>query len=136
MLDGDTLRRGLNRDLGYTETDRIESVRRAAELARLKFEAGLVVIVAMISPHRGQRSYARSLFPPGAFVEVFVDTPLEECERRDPKGLYTRARSGLLADFTGIDSPYEAPESPELSIRTLATVPEAAAETLARMIAI
>ena len=134
VLDGDELRRGLNRDLGFSESDRAESVRRAAALARLKFDAGLVVIVAMISPHRGARAHARSLFPSGAFVEVFVDTPLEECERRDPKGLYACARSGLLADLTGIDSLYEPPEAPELVVRTVETPPQSAVEALARLV--
>ena len=116
LLDGDNVRHGLNRDLGFTEADRIENIRRVAEVSRLMVDAGLVVIVSFISPYRAEREYARSLFEPGEFCEVFVDTPLAECERRDPKGLYAKARSGALVNFTGIDSPYEAPQSPEVRV--------------------
>ena len=118
VIDGDNVRHGLNRDLGFTEADRAENVRRVAEVARLMVDAGLIVIVSLISPYRAERRLARSLFEPGAFIEVFVDTPLDECERRDPKGLYAKARSGALPNFTGIDSPYEPPQSPEIHLRT------------------
>ena len=116
VLDGDNVRHGLNRDLGFTEADRAENIRRVAEVAKLMVDAGLIVIVAFISPYRAERAFARSLFEPGEFVEVFVDTPLEECERRDPKGLYAKARRGEIPGFTGIDSPYELPERPDIRI--------------------
>ena len=119
VLDGDTIRDGLNSDLGFSAADRVENIRRATEVSRLFVDAGLVVIVSFISPFRAGRALARSRFQPGEFVEVFVDAPLEECERRDPKGLYARARRGDLADFTGIDSEYEPPASPELHLDTL-----------------
>jgi adenylyl-sulfate kinase len=118
LVDGDELRGGLNRDLGFGAADRAESVRRAAEVARLMVEAGLIVVVGLISPFRADRAAARARFAPGAFVEVFVDAPLAVCEDRDPKGLYRRARRGELAAFTGIDSPYEVPEAPELRLAT------------------
>lgn len=118
VLDGDRLRAGLNRDLGFTEADRIENVRRVAEVAALMVDAGLVVLVAVISPYRNERRFARGLFGAGRFIEVFVDAPLAECERRDTKGLYAKARAGLLKNFTGIDSEYQRPEAPELHIRT------------------
>jgi bifunctional enzyme CysN/CysC len=121
MLDGDNVRHGLNRDLGFTEADRVENIRRVAEVARLMVDAGLVVLVSFISPYRAERRMARGMFAPGEFVEVFVDAPLEECERRDPKGLYAKARRGQLANFTGIDSAYENPESPEIRLRTAQT---------------
>jgi bifunctional enzyme CysN/CysC len=125
ILDGDNVRHGLNRDLGFTEADRVENIRRVAEVAKLMVDAGLIVIVAFISPFRAERQLARSLFDPGEFIEVFVDTPLEECERRDLKGLYAKARRGELKNFTGIDSYYEPPDSPEIHIRTLGTTPGA-----------
>jgi bifunctional enzyme CysN/CysC len=128
LLDGDNIRHGLNRDLGFTEADRAENIRRVAEVARLMVDAGLIVIVAFISPFRAERRAARDLFADGAFVEVFVDTPIEECERRDPKGLYAKARSGALPNFTGIDSPYERPESPEVHLITAGRSPEECAE--------
>lgn len=127
VLDGDELRRGLTRDLGFSAADRAESVRRAAEVARLMSDAGLVVIVALISPFRTDRDQARALFVPGRFVEVHVDTPLAVAEARDPKGLYRRARQGQLRDFTGIDSPYETPLVPEVVIRTERTSADEAA---------
>jgi bifunctional enzyme CysN/CysC len=130
VLDGDVLRQGLNRDLGFSEADRMENVRRAAEAARLMFDAGLIVIAAFISPYRSGRTVARELFPPGGFIEVSVDTPLEVCERRDPKGLYVQARSGRLKNFTGVDSHYEPPEAPELIVRTTETTPQRVAEEL------
>ena len=130
VLDGDEVRRGLSRDLGFTDADRAENVRRVAEVAKLMADAGLVVIVALISPYRADRRIARDLMPAGRFVEIFVDTPLAEAERRDPKGLYRRARRGELKNLTGIDAPYEAPEKPDLHIATLAETPEAGAERI------
>jgi len=121
ILDGDNVRHGLNRDLGFTEADRVENVRRVAEVAKLMVDAGLIVLVSFISPFRNERRMARDLFAEGEFVEVFVDTPLEECERRDVKGLYAKARSGELKNFTGIDSAYEAPLSPEVHLLTMTT---------------
>ncbi|PTM92827.1 sulfate adenylyltransferase subunit CysN [Mycoplana dimorpha] len=118
VLDGDNVRHGLNRDLGFTAEDRVENIRRIAEVARLMADAGLIVIVSAISPFGSERRMARDLFDPGDFVEVFVDTPLEECVRRDPKGLYRKALAGELTNFTGVDSPYERPETPELHLRT------------------
>jgi bifunctional enzyme CysN/CysC len=130
LLDGDNVRHGLNRDLGFTEADRAENVRRVAEVARLMVDAGLIVIVSFISPFRAERGFARALFGDGEFVEVFVDTPLEECERRDPKGLYAKARRGALANFTGIDSPYEPPESAEVRVNTLRLTPAQSVEAI------
>ena len=118
LLDGDNVRHGLNRDLGFTEADRVENIRRVAEVAKLMVDAGLVVVVSFISPFRAERRMARELFAPGEFVEVFVDAPLEVCEKRDPKGLYAKARRGELRNFTGIDSAYEPPESPEVHLLT------------------
>jgi bifunctional enzyme CysN/CysC len=114
LLDGDNVRHGLNKDLGFTPEDRVENIRRVAEVAQLMVDAGLIVIAAFISPFRSERRMARSLMQEGEFLEVFMDTPLEVAEQRDPKGLYKKARSGNLKNFTGIDSPYEAPENPEL----------------------
>lgn len=128
MLDGDNVRHGLNRDLGFSDADRVENIRRVAEVAKLMVDAGLIVLVSFISPFRAERNAARELFEAGQFVEVFVDTPLAECERRDVKGLYAKARSGLLPQFTGIDSPYEAPLAPELTVRTALMTPEASVE--------
>ncbi len=127
MLDGDNVRHGLNHDLGFTDADRVENVRRIAEVARLMADAGLVVLVSFISPFRAERQLARDLAGEGRFVEVFVDTPLAEAEARDPKGLYDKARRGDLANFTGIDSPYEAPEDPDVRIQTMHTSPDDAA---------
>ena len=124
VLDGDNVRHGLNRDLGFTEEDRVENIRRVGEVARLLVDAGLIVIVAFISPFRTERELARSLFDSGEFVEVYVDTPLVECERRDVKGLYAKARRGELKNFTGIDSDYEAPSAPEIHLHTVNTRPE------------
>ncbi len=125
LLDGDNVRHGLNRDLGFTEADRVENIRRVAEVARLLVDAGLIVLVAFISPFRAEREFARSLFAPGEFIEIYVDTPLEECERRDVKGLYAKARRGELKNFTGIDSDYESPEAPEIHLKTVGDNPEA-----------
>jgi bifunctional enzyme CysN/CysC len=118
LLDGDNLRLGLNKDLGFTDADRVENIRRVAEVAALMADAGLITLVALISPFRRERAIARSLVGTGEFVEIFVDTPIAVAEARDPKGLYKKARRGELRDFTGIDSPYEPPESPEIRIDT------------------
>ncbi len=128
LLDGDNVRHGLNKDLGFTEADRVENIRRVGEVARLMTDAGLIVLTAFISPFRAERELARSMLPDGEFIEVFVDTPLEVAESRDVKGLYRKARAGELKNFTGIDSPYERPESPEIRIDTTVTSPEDAAE--------
>ncbi len=125
ILDGDNVRHGLNRDLGFADADRVENIRRVAEVAKLMVDAGLIVIVSFISPFRAERRMARDLFQEGEFVEVFVDTPLEVCEQRDPKGLYRKAREGLIKNFTGIDSEYERPEAPELHLLTEQASPEA-----------
>ena len=132
LIDGDDLRAGLNRDLGFSAAERAESVRRAGEVARLMVDAGLIVVVGLISPFRADRAAARARFSPGAFIEVFVDAPLAECERRDPKGLYRRARSGQLGAFTGIDSPYEPPEQPELRLATAECGVQACVDVLLR----
>lgn len=124
LLDGDNVRHGLNRDLGFTEADRVENIRRIAEVAKLMVDAGLIVLASFISPFRAERQLARSLFEEGEFVEVYVDTDLAECERRDIKGLYAKARRGELKNFTGIDSPYEVPEHPELVVNTQHQTPE------------
>jgi bifunctional enzyme CysN/CysC len=131
LLDGDNVRHGLNKDLGFTAADRVENIRRIGEVAKLMVDAGLVVITAFISPFRSERRLARDLVTEGEFIEVFVDTPLEEVEKRDPKGLYKKARSGELKNFTGIDSPYEAPERPEIHIETLKYSAEEAADLIA-----
>ncbi|WP_292620615.1 sulfate adenylyltransferase subunit CysN [Mesorhizobium sp.] len=130
ILDGDNVRHGLNRDLGFTDADRVENIRRVAEVAKLMADAGLIVIVSFISPFSAERRMARELMAEGEFVEVFVDTPFEECARRDPKGLYARALSGEIKNFTGVDSPYEAPENPEIRLETLGRTPEEMAEAL------
>lgn len=128
LLDGDNVRHGLNKDLGFTEADRIENVRRVGEVARLMTDAGLIVITAFISPFRSEREMVRQMMEPGEFVEVFIDTPLQVAEERDVKGLYAKARAGELKNFTGIDSPYEPPETPEIRIDTTAmSIDEAAA---------
>ncbi|MCY1272651.1 Adenylyl-sulfate kinase [compost metagenome] len=119
LLDGDNLRLGLCRDLGFSDSDREENIRRAAEVAHLFVDAGLIVITAFISPFRHDRAMARKIIGTDRFIEVFVDTPLAECERRDPKGLYSKARAGLIKNFTGIDSAYEPPVSPDIRIDTL-----------------
>lgn len=127
MLDGDNVRHGLNRDLGFTEADRVENIRRVAEVAKLMADAGLIVLVSFISPFRGERQMARELMEEGEFIEIFVDTPLEECARRDPKGLYEKALAGKIANFTGVSSPYEVPENPELHLNTVEEDPTALA---------
>lgn len=116
LLDGDEVRRGLCSDLGFSAADRRENIRRVGEVARLIADAGVLCVVAFISPYRADRDRVRSILPPGRFIEVFVDTPLAVCEARDPKGLYAKARAGLLADFTGISAPYEPPARPEVTL--------------------
>ena len=130
ILDGDNVRHGLNKDLGFTDADRVENIRRVAEVTKLMVDAGLIVLVSFISPFRSERRLARELMQPGEFFEVFVDTPLEEAEKRDPKGLYKKARRGELKNFTGIDSPYEPPEHAEIHLRTALVSPEQAAEEI------
>ncbi|HTZ35819.1 MAG TPA: sulfate adenylyltransferase subunit CysN [Stellaceae bacterium] len=130
LLDGDNIRHGLNRDLGFTDTDRVENIRRLGEVAKLMADAGLIVVCAFISPFRADRQMAREIAAPHPFVEVFVDTPLEECVRRDPKGLYAKAMAGGIPNFTGIDSPYEAPLDPELRLPTAGQTADALAEQL------
>jgi len=128
LLDGDNVRHGLNKDLGFTEADRVENIRRVGEVAKLMTDAGLIVLTAFISPFRAEREMVRNLFVAGDFIEIHIDTPLTEAERRDVKGLYRKARAGELKNFTGIDSPYEAPEHPEIHIDTAEMSAEQAAE--------
>ena len=135
VLDGDNVRHGLNKDLGFTDADRVENIRRVAEVAKLMVDAGLLVIVAFISPFASERAMARGLLEEGEFLEIFVDAPLALAEERDPKGLYRKARSGALANFTGIDSPYEPPEQPELRIDTAALEPGEAADSVIALLA-
>ena len=130
LLDGDNVRHGLNKDLGFTHADRVENIRRVAEVARLMVDAGLIVLVALISPFQSERQMARELLPDGEFIEVFVDTPLPVAESRDPKGLYKKARRGELKDFTGVDSPYEAPDHPEIRLDTTRLTAEISAATI------
>jgi bifunctional enzyme CysN/CysC len=134
LLDGDNVRHGLNRDLGFTDADRVENIRRVAEVAHLMVDAGLIVLVSFISPFRAERQMARDLLEPEEFIEVFIDTPLAVAQGRDPKGLYKKARQGQLTNLTGVDSPYEPPEHPEITIDTTTTTPEQAAdEIIARL---
>jgi len=130
LLDGDNVRHGLNKDLGFTEADRVENIRRVGEVAKLMTDAGLIVLTAFISPFRSERRMVREMMQPGEFVEIFVDTPLSDAEARDVKGLYKKARAGQLANFTGIDSPYEPPEDPEIRIDTTRLTPEEAADLI------
>ena len=132
LLDGDNVRHGLNGDLGFSAQDRAENVRRVGETAKLMLDAGLIVLAAFISPFRAERRMAREMLAQGEFVEIFVDAPLAEAERRDPKGLYAKARAGQIPNFTGIGSPYEAPEAPELRIDTTAMTAEDAADEIVR----
>jgi len=132
MLDGDNVRHGLNKDLGFTEADRVENIRRIGEVAKLMTEAGLIVLCSFISPFRAERRMVRELMPEGEFVEIFVDTPLEQCIARDPKGLYKRALAGEIKNFTGVDQVYEAPESPEVHLRSGEGPPEKLAELVIR----
>jgi len=128
LLDGDNVRHGLNQDLGFTDADRVENIRRVAETAKLFVDAGLITLVSFISPFRSERRMARDLLSPDQFVEIFVDAPLSVCMARDPKGLYKRAAAGQIKNFTGIDSPYERPEKPELKLPTQSMSPEESAE--------
>jgi bifunctional enzyme CysN/CysC len=128
LLDGDNVRHGLNKDLGFTEADRIENIRRVGEVAKLMADAGLIVLTAFISPFRAEREMVRRMMNEGDFLEIFIDTPLADAEARDVKGLYAKARAGELPNFTGIDSPYEPPEQPELWIDTTAMSAEEAAD--------
>jgi bifunctional enzyme CysN/CysC len=130
LLDGDNVRHGLNKDLGFTDADRVENIRRVGEVAKLMTDAGLIVITAFISPFRSEREMVRAMMQPGEFVEIFIDTPLEEAEKRDVKGLYAKARAGQLKNFTGIDSPYEAPEAPQIRIDTARMSAEEAADLI------
>ncbi|TLG75533.1 adenylyl-sulfate kinase [Methylocystis sp. B8] len=134
LLDGDSLRSGLNEDLGFTSGDRRENIRRVGEVAKLMTEAGLIVICALISPFSAERLAVRRLFAPGDFIEAFVDTPLEVCVERDPKGLYKRALASEIPNFTGLHQPYEPPERPELTLRTLDGSPEQMADQLIEII--
>ncbi|WP_321470603.1 adenylyl-sulfate kinase [Halarcobacter sp.] len=118
LLDGDNVRHGLNKDLGFSESDRVENIRRIGEVSKLFVDAGLITLTAFISPFRSDRQIARSLVGYDEFIEVFIDTPLDVCEKRDPKGLYKKARDGAIKNFTGIDSPYEAPQEPQIHINT------------------
>ena len=127
-LDGDNLRHGLNNDLGFTDADRVENIRRVAEVAKLMADAGLIVITAFISPFISERDYARQIVADDEFIEVFVDAPLEVCEARDPKGLYKKARAGHLKNFTGIDSEYQKPKNPEIVLQSSDRTPEELAD--------
>jgi len=135
LLDGDNVRHGLNRDLGFTDADRTENIRRVAEVSKLMVDAGLIVMVSFISPFRAEREMARKLMGEGEFFEIFIDTPLQVAEQRDPKGLYKKARRGELKHFTGIDSPYEAPEYPDLRIDTTTSSIDQAAEHIVALLA-
>ena len=130
LLDGDNVRHGLNKDLGFSAEDRVENIRRIGEVAKLFVDAGAIVMTAFISPYRPDRALVRDLMEEGEFLEVFVDTPLEVCEQRDPKGLYKKARAGEIKNFTGIDDPYEAPENPEVTVYTADSSVEESATTL------
>ncbi|HKN09714.1 MAG TPA: adenylyl-sulfate kinase, partial [Pseudomonadota bacterium] len=130
LLDGDNIRHGLNKDLGFTDADRVENIRRIGEVARLMTDAGLIVLTAFISPFRAERRMVRDMTPPGEFIEIYVETPLKIAEQRDVKGLYKKARAGALKHFTGIDSPYEAPEHPEIRVNTVETTAEQAADAI------
>ncbi len=130
LLDGDNVRHGLNKDLGFTDADRVENIRRVAEVSKLMTDAGLITLVSFISPFKSERKMARDLFEKDEFLEIFVDTPLQECEKRDPKGLYKKARSGKLKNFTGVDSVYEVPTSPEIKLQTISKNPEKLADEI------
>jgi bifunctional enzyme CysN/CysC len=134
LLDGDNIRHGINKNLGFTPEDRVENIRRIAEVAHLMVDAGLIVLVSAISPYESERRATRELFEPGEFVEVFVDASIEECESRDSKGLYRKARAGLIRNFTGIDSPYERPEAPDIHLTTAGESAQHLAEQVARQV--
>jgi bifunctional enzyme CysN/CysC len=123
LLDGDNVRHGLNRDLGFTEVDRVENIRRVGEVAKLMVDSGLIVLCSFISPYRADRQMVRNLVEESEFLEVFVDTPVEDCIKRDPKGLYAKAKAGQLKNFTGVDAPYEVPEEPEIHLKTVGSTP-------------
>jgi bifunctional enzyme CysN/CysC len=130
ILDGDNVRHGLNQDLGFSDSDRVENMRRVGEVAKLMTDAGLIIIVALISPFRAERRMVRQMIQPGEFFEIFIDTPLAQAEARDAKGLYAKARQGQLKYFTGVDSPYEVPEAPELRIDTSKSTPDQASDAI------
>ena len=132
LLDGDNIRHGLNKDLGFSEEDRKENIRRISEVAKLFVDAGIITLTAFISPFREDRNRAREII--GDFLEVFIDTPIEECEKRDPKGLYKKAKNGEIKNFTGIDSPYEAPKNPDIHIRTTEMTPSEAANEIIKQL--
>jgi bifunctional enzyme CysN/CysC len=134
LLDGDNVRHGINKDLGFTPEARVENIRRVAEVAHLMVDAGLIVLVSVISPYQSERRSARELFDGGEFLEVFVDTTLAECEARDPKGLYQTARAGEIRNFTGIDSPYEKPEAPDIHLVTAGQRAEELAEQVTQQL--
>jgi len=134
LLDGDNVREGLNKDLGFTNKDRSENIRRIGEVSRLFVDAGVIVLAAFISPLKEDRKQVRALVEPGEFLEVFVNCPLEICEQRDPKGLYKKARAGEIADFTGIDAPFEIPDAPEIEIQSDKVSVEQAAEEIVRFV--
>jgi adenylylsulfate kinase len=136
LLDGDNVRHGLCGDLGFDDKDRVENIRRISEVAKLFVDSGTIIITAFISPFKADRAYCRSLLEAGEFIEVFVDTPIEICEQRDPKGLYKKARSGDIKHFTGIDSAYEAPETPEVHLTYAEETPEQTAERLFTVLSI
>jgi bifunctional enzyme CysN/CysC len=135
LLDGDNLRHGLNRDLGFTEADRVENIRRVGEVAKLMVDSGLIALCSFISPYKAEREMVRGLVGSGEFIEVFVDTPIEDCMQRDPRGLYAKAKAGQLKNFTGVDAPYEPPEAPEIHLHTLGQTPEQLAEEVLRALA-
>ena len=130
LLDGDNVRHGLSRDLGFTDADRVENIRRVGEVSKLMLEAGMITLVSFISPFGSERAMVRSMLENGEFIEIYVDTSLEEAERRDVKGLYKKARAGKLKNFTGIDSPYEAPNDPEITVNTVELNAEEAADVV------
>jgi adenylylsulfate kinase len=130
LLDGDNVRHGLNKNLGFSPEDRVENIRRIGEVAKLFVDAGVIVLTAFISPYRQDRDMVRKIVEPGEFIEVFVDTPIEVCEERDPKGLYKKARAGEIPNFTGISAPYEAPNAPEIVLKTATKSIEESAEEL------
>lgn len=134
LLDGDNIRAGLNRDLGFSDADRVENIRRIGETARLFFDAGLIVLTAFISPFQQDRDSVRALLPPGGFFEIFVSCPFDLCEQRDPKGLYLKARAGQLKNFTGLDSPYEPPVQPELTLNSASDTPDICARQVIRFL--
>jgi bifunctional enzyme CysN/CysC len=134
LLDGDNVRHGLNRDLGFSDADRVENIRRVGEVAKLFVESGTLVLCSFISPFEAERALVRSLVEPGEFVEIFVDTPIEACIKRDPKGLYAKALAGQIPHFTGVTSPYERPGNAELVLETTGETPEALAEVVIKVL--